>query len=143
MSGGFNPIKDLYKTTVWELCRWRNKLERQEIMDYEFLGNNKEVVPEEIIAKPPSAELRPDQFDEQSLPAYPILDAILKGMIEEEKSVSEISDVLNVPYDIVMKIRNLVDRSEYKRRQSAPGIKITGKIHGRDRRYPIINSWRG
>jgi hypothetical protein len=143
MSGGFNPIKDLYKTTVWELCRWRNNLDISQIKSYGFFGTNDEVVPEAIIVKPPSAELRPDQFDEQSLPPYPVLDSLLKGMIEDEFSVDEIATRNNLDRSVVMKIRQLVDNAEYKRRQAAPGVKITSKIHGRDRRYPIVNKWRG
>lgn len=142
MSGGFNPIKDLYKTTVWELCRWRNNLSAQDIEHFGFFGTNDEVVPEAIITKPPSAELRPDQFDEQSLPPYPVLDSLLRGMIEDELSVDEIAMRNNLDRSVVMKIRQLVDNAEYKRRQAAPGVKITSKIHGRDRRYPIVNKWR-
>ena len=143
MSGGFNPIKDLYKTTVWELCRWRNSIDLQHIKQYGFYGFDTEVVPEEIIAKPPSAELRPDQKDEDSLPPYPVLDAMLHAMIEEELGASEVAAKLNVELETVNRIRNLIDRAEYKRRQAAPGVKITSKIHGRDRRYPIVNKWRG
>lgn len=143
MSGGFNPIKDLYKTTVWELCRWRNNIDLQQIKQYGFYGYDTEVVPEEIIVKPPSAELRPDQKDEDSLPQYPILDAMLHSMIEEELGGSEVAEKLNVELETVNRIRNLIDRAEYKRRQAAPGVKITSKIHGRDRRYPIVNAWRG
>jgi NAD+ synthase len=143
MSGGFNPIKDCYKVLVWQLCRWRNSLTADQILEYGFKGRATEVVPEEIIVKPPSAELRPDQKDEDSLPPYPVLDALLEGMIEQEKSVSELVDELGLEIDTVMRIRNLVDGAEYKRRQAAPGVKLTPKIHGRDRRYPIVNRWRG
>jgi NAD+ synthase len=142
MSGGFNPIKDCYKVTVWDLCRWRNALTAQQIRDFGFMGAATEVVPEAIIVKPPSAELRPDQQDSDSLPAYPILDAMLKAMIEDELSVNEIVDKLGLDIDLVKRIRRLVDNAEYKRRQAAPGVKITSKIHGRDRRYPIVNAWR-
>jgi len=143
MSGGYNPIKDCYKVVVWALCRWRNALTAEQIAAYGFKGRATEVVPEEIIVKPPSAELRPDQKDEDSLPPYPVLDALLNGMIEEEKSVAELVDELGVDFDTAMKIRRLVDGAEYKRRQAAPGVKLTPKIHGRDRRYPIVNRWRG
>ena len=143
MSGGFNPVKDCYKTTVWELCRYRNSLTQVELDRLGYLGRATEVVPEAIIVKPPSAELRPDQKDEDSLPPYPVLDAILKGMIEDELSRDEIAAKLGLDLDLVSRIRLLVDRSEYKRRQAAPGVKITSKIHGRDRRYPIVNAWRG
>lgn len=141
MSGGYNPIKDAYKTTVWDLCRWRNSLTQEELDELGFLGRATEVVPEEIISKPPSAELRPDQKDEDSLPPYPVLDAILKGMIELEKSVHDLIEE-GFDEDQVTRVRNLVDNSEYKRRQAAPGVKLTSKIHGRDRRYPIVNAWR-
>ena len=143
MSGGFNPIKDCYKTTVWALCRWRNSLTKDQLEEYDFLGREAEVVPEAIIVKPPSAELRPDQKDEDSLPAYPVLDAILKAMIENELSVSEVVNQLSLDISVVQRIRQLVDNAEYKRRQAAPGVKISSKIFGRDRRYPIINRWRG
>lgn len=141
MSGGYNPIKDAYKTTVWDLCRWRNSLSQEEINDLGFLGRATHVVPEEIINKPPSAELRPDQKDEDSLPPYPILDSILKGMIEKEQSVEELISE-GYSSEFVIKVRNLVDNSEYKRRQAAPGVKLTSRLHGRDRRYPIVNAWR-
>lgn len=143
MSGGFNPIKDCYKTTVWELCRWRNGLTQEKLNEYGFLGRATEVVPEEIIVKPPSAELRPDQKDSDSLPPYETLDAILKCMIEKEMGNSDIIDTLRIDETVVAKIRRLVDIAEYKRRQSCPGVKITPKLFGRDRRYPIVNAWRG
>lgn len=142
MSGGFNPIKDAYKTTVWELCRWRNGLTSGEIRDLGFKGATTEVVPEAIISKPPSAELRANQQDTDSLPPYDVLDAILKGLIERERSVKDMV-AEGFAEDVVRRVRNLVDNAEYKRRQAAPGIKITSKIHGRDRRYPIVNKWRG
>jgi len=143
MSGGFNPIKDCYKVTVWELCRWRNALTEAQVRALGFAGRATEVVPEAIIVKPPSAELRPDQKDEDSLPPYPVLDAMLKAMIEDELSVFEIVEKLDIDLEVVQRIRRLVDNAEYKRRQAAPGVKITSKIHGRDRRYPIVNGWRG
>jgi NAD+ synthase len=141
MSGGYNPIKDAYKTTVWELCRWRNNLTQADLDAFGFKGRVGDVVPEAIISKPPSAELRPDQKDEDSLPPYPVLDALLKGMIEKEQSMADlIAEGFNP--EEVTRIRNLVDNAEYKRRQAAPGVKLTSKIHGRDRRYPIVNAWR-
>lgn len=143
MSGGFNPVKDCYKTTVWDLCRWRNQLTFGQIREYGFKGAATEVVPEAIIVKPPSAELRPDQKDEDSLPPYPVLDAILKGMIEREKSIADLVGEGIASEDTITRVRNLVDNAEYKRRQAAPGVKITSKIFGRDRRYPIVNRWRG
>ena len=144
MSGGFNPIKDCYKTVVWELCRWRNGLTEADVESFGFLGlGGIDVVPEEIIVKPPSAELRADQKDTDSLPEYPVLDTILIAMIEDEMSVNEIVVEFGLRLDLVQRIRRLVDVAEYKRRQAAPGVKITSKIHGRDRRYPIVNHWRG
>jgi NAD+ synthase len=141
MSGGFNPIKDCYKTTVWELCRWRNGLTADDLAALNLKGPVGEVVPEAIITKPPSAELRAEQKDEDSLPPYPVLDAILRRMIETEASVPEI---VAEGYDeaVVHRVRALVDGAEYKRRQAAPGVKITSKLYGRDRRYPIVNRWR-
>ena len=141
MSGGYNPIKDAYKTTVWDLCRWRNGLTQAELDEFGFKGRVGDVVPEAIISKPPSAELRADQKDSDSLPEYPVLDAILKGMIEKDQSVEEIIAEGFIPAEVT-RVRNLVDNAEYKRRQAAPGVKLTSKIHGRDRRYPIVNAWR-
>jgi NAD+ synthase len=120
MSGGFNPIKDMYKTTVWDLCRWRNRLTGVELERFGFLGRAAEVVPEEIISKPPSAELRPDQKDEDSLPPYPVLDAILKGMIERERSVAELIAEGIADEPTIRRVRSLLDNAEYKRRQAAP-----------------------
>lgn len=144
MSGGFNPIKDFYKTMVWAACRWRNQVFANEIPLYGFLGKGGiDVVPEEIIVKPPSAELRENQQDSDSLPLYPVLDAILDGMVERELSSAEIVAEGIADEATVKRIRHLLDMAEYKRRQAAPGVKITSKIYGRDRRYPIINGWRG
>jgi NAD+ synthase len=139
-AGGFNPIKDLYKTTVWALCRWRNNLSKADIDSMGMLGNETEVVPEEIINKPPSAELAPNQFDSNSLPEYNILDDLLKCMIEKELGDIEI---IKLGYDeiTVKRVRALLDGAEFKRRQAAPGVKITRKLHGRERRYPIVNAW--
>jgi NAD+ synthase len=127
MCGGFNVLKDIYKMRVYELARWRNRIGR--------------VIPETSIDKPPSAELRPDQTDQDSLPPYDILDAILLELIEADKSPA---DLIAAGFDaaIVTKICRLLDRSEYKRRQSAPGIKITPRAFGRDRRYPITNHYQ-
>lgn len=126
MCGGFNALKDIYKVEVYELCRWRNE---QEI-----------VIPENIITKAPSAELRENQSDQDSLPDYETLDAILKHMIEERLSSEEI---IRQGYEreIVKKIARLVKFAEYKRRQAPPGIKITRLAFGRDRRYPITNGF--
>ena len=144
MSGGFNPIKDCYKTMVWALCRWRNQVFQNELEGYGFLGRGGiDVVPEEIIVKPPSAELRADQKDTDSLPPYDVLDKILIGFIEREKSSADITGEGVADEATVTRMRRLVDMAEYKRRQAAPGVKITSKLYGRDRRYPIVNGWRG
>lgn len=144
MSGGFNPIKDCYKTMVWALCRWRNQVFQNELESYGFLGRGGiDVVPEEIIVKPPSAELRADQKDTDSLPPYDVLDKILIGFIEREKSSADITGEGVADEATVTRMRRLVDMAEYKRRQAAPGVKITSKLYGRDRRYPIVNGWRG
>jgi len=142
MAGGFNPIKDFYKTRVWAACRWRNALDAGQCIEFGLYGpHDTDVVPEEIIVKPPSAELRPDQMDSDSLPPYEVLDDILHKMIEEELSVK---DIINSGHkeEQVLRVRRLVDIAEYKRRQSAPGVKTTNKLHGRERRYPIVNKWR-
>lgn len=144
MSGGFNPIKDCYKTMVWALCRWRNGLTKDGVSNYGFLGKGGiDVVPEAIIVKPPSAELRADQKDTDSLPPYDTLDKILIGFIERDKSSAEIVSSGVADEATVARMRRLVDMAEYKRRQAAPGVKITSKLYGRDRRYPIVNGWRG
>ena len=136
MNGGFNPLKDLYKTEVFDLCRWRNKFHTPELN-----GPNGEVIPERIISKPPSAELREDQKDEDSLPPYEVLDPILHSLVELELSVREI--VAN-GFDeaTVRRIEHLLYVAEYKRRQAPPGPKVTAVNFGRDRRYPITNGWR-
>ena len=135
MCGGYSVLKDLYKTTVFALCHWRN--------DHNpagSLGPDGMVIPERIITKPPSAELRPDQKDEDSLPPYDVLDDILHQMIEGERSVSEI---VESGHDeaTVRRVWRLLDRAEYKRRQAPPGVKITPRAFGRDRRYPITNGF--
>lgn len=143
MAGGFNPIKDCYKTTVWDLCRWRNEQHALDLSALGFLGNVGDMVPEEIIVKPPSAELREDQKDEDSLPPYHTLDAILMYLVEARQSVEETAASVGADIDTVRHIRFLLDRAEYKRRQAAPGIKITSKLHGRERRVPIVNHFDG
>lgn len=129
MAGGFAVIKDVPKTMVYELCSWRNKKE------------NKTIIPERMFTKEPSAELKPGQKDTDVLPPYNILDPILKLYIEEDRSFHEIKiagfDEKSIKYVI-----NMVDRSEYKRRQAPPGIKITQRAFGRDRRFPITNRYR-
>jgi NAD+ synthase len=124
MCGGFNALKDVYKTDVYRLANWRNQLGQ--------------VIPARIITKAPSAELRHDQRDEDSLPPYDILDDILIQLIEENKAPEEI----NHPDAIVQDIWQKLKRAEYKRRQAPPGTKITKKAFGRDRRYPITNKYK-
>jgi NAD+ synthase len=136
MNGGFNPIKDLYKMQVYGLARWRNAHVPPNV-----LGPSGEVIPKNIIDKAPSAELRPNQTDQDSLPPYPVLDDILECLVEHEMSTQEI---IARGHDAatVHRIEHLLYIAEYKRRQSAPGVKITRKNFGRDRRYPITNRFR-
>jgi len=136
MNGGFNPVKDLYKMQVYALSGWRNKN-----VPLGALGPAGEVIPANIISKAPSAELRPNQTDQDSLPPYPALDDILECLVEQEMSVEEI---VARGHDVatVHRIEHLLYLAEYKRRQSAPGVKITRKNFGRDRRYPITNRFR-
>jgi NAD+ synthase len=137
MCGGYNVLKDVYKTTVFELCKWRNAN-----LPEGALGPKGKVIPERIIAKPPSAELRPDQKDEDSLPPYPVLDAILKGLIERDLAAE---DLVKEGHDAatVARVWRLLEGAEYKRRQAPPGVKITSRAVSRDRRYPIVNAFRG
>jgi NAD+ synthase len=136
MAGGYNPIKDLYKMRVFETSRWRNKNHRDWMM-----GPAGEVIPTRIIDKPPSAELRDDQKDSDSLPPYEVLDAILERLIDQDQSVAE---VVAAGYDraTVKRVEHLIYISEYKRFQSAPGARTSGKAFWLDRRYPIVNRWR-
>ena len=136
MCGGYSVLKDVYKTTVFALCRWRNAHRPAGA-----LGPEGQVIPERIITKPPSAELRADQTDQDSLPPYDELDAILSGLVEKDLSAREL---VEQGHDaaIVRRVSNLLDIAEYKRRQAPPGVKITRKAFGRDRRYPITNSFR-
>jgi NAD+ synthase len=136
MSGGFNPIKDLYKTRVFDTCRWRNSNHRDWMM-----GPEGTVIPPRVIDKPPSAELRDDQKDEDSLPPYEDLDQILEMLIENEASVADIV-AAGFDRDVVKKVEHLLYISEYKRFQSAPGARLTSKAFWLDRRYPIVNQWR-
>jgi len=137
MCGGYNVLKDVYKTTVFELCKWRNGH-----LPLGAMGNKGKVIPERIITKPPSAELRPDQKDSDSLPPYAELDAILKGLIERDLSAEEIA---NQGHDLatVNRVWRLLEAAEYKRRQAPPGVKITSRLISRERRYPIVNGFRG
>ncbi len=128
MAGGFAPIKDVPKLLVYQLSRYRNSLSP--------------VIPERVITRPPSAELAPDQVDEDSLPPYEVLDPILERYVEQDQSADEIIAAGFRREDVVRAI-SLVDRNEYKRRQSPPGIKITSRAFGRDRRYPITSGYRG
>jgi NAD+ synthase (glutamine-hydrolysing) len=127
MAGGFAVIKDVPKTVVFELCRWRNE---QSL-----------VIPPSIIKRPPSAELRPDQKDTDSLPPYEILDPILEDYVENDLGIA---DMIKKGHDeaIVRRVVHAVELTEYKRRQSPPGIKITPKSFDRDRRIPIVNRYR-
>ncbi|MFU8881015.1 MAG: NAD+ synthase [Rhodobacterales bacterium] len=136
MAGGYNPIKDMYKTRVFEVCRWRNANHRDWMM-----GPPGTVIPPGIIDKPPSAELRPDQKDEDSLPPYDVLDGILKMLVDDDASVA---DCVAAGYDrdTVKRIEHLVYISEYKRFQSAPGTRLSLRAFWLDRRYPIVNRWR-
>lgn len=136
MNGGYNPLKDLYKTEVWRLCRWRNA---NHAMDLK--GPKGEVIPERIITKAPSAELRANQTDQDSLPPYETLDAILERLVEREMAVR---DIVAEGYDeaTVKRVEHLLYVAEYKRRQAPPGPKVTKVNFGRDRRYPITNGWR-
>ena len=136
MNGGYNPIKDIYKTEVYELAKWRNSN-----ITSCSLGPSGEVIPLSIIEKEPTAELRDNQKDQDSLPPYGELDDILESLIDYEMSVS---DIVKKGYEksLVKKIENLLYVSEYKRRQSAPGVRVSQKNFGRDRRYPITNLFR-
>jgi NAD+ synthase (glutamine-hydrolysing) len=128
MAGGFAPIKDVPKLLVYDLARYRNSIAQ--------------VIPERVITRPPSAELAPDQIDADSLPPYDVLDPILERYVELDQSAEEIISAGFRREDVVRAI-NLVDRNEYKRRQSPPGIRITSRAFGRDRRYPITSGYKG
>jgi NAD+ synthase (glutamine-hydrolysing) len=130
MAGGFAAIKDLPKTLVYEIARWRNARSREA------------VIPKRVFERPPTAELRPRQTDQDSLPPYDVLDPIIRGYIEDDQSTT---DLVASGFDprTVEHVLTLVDRSEYKRRQSPPGVKITHRALGKDRRMPITNRYRG
>ncbi|EJF83808.1 NAD+ synthetase [Bartonella elizabethae Re6043vi] len=136
MNGGFNPLKDIYKMQVYALAEWRNKNYLHHLKGPEGI-----VIPLNIIEKAPSAELRENQKDEDSLPPYPILDDILQSLVENDMSICDIVQRGHVR-ETVEKIEQLLYGAEYKRRQSAPGVKISYKNFGRDRRYPIVNYFR-
>jgi NAD+ synthase (glutamine-hydrolysing) len=126
MAGGFAVLKDISKTLVYRLCRYRNSLGR--------------VMPERIITRAPSAELRPDQTDQDSLPPYDVLDAILEAYVEQDRSPAEIV-LQGLPADDVRNVVRLIKINEYKRRQAAVGIRITPRGFGKDWRYPITSAW--
>jgi len=129
MAGGFAVLKDVPKTLVYELAKFRNeKAER-------------DIIPQDVFIKPPSAELRPNQKDEDSLPPYPVLDPILEAYVEEDKGVEEIAK-MDFEEGMVREVIQMVDRNEYKRRQSPPGVKITHRALGKDRRLPVTNKYR-
>ena len=136
MAGGFNPIKDLYKTKVFEISKWRNKNHRPWMK-----GPSGSIIPDSIITKAPTAELRPNQKDSDSLPDYPVLDAILTILVDEDGSTN---DCLKAGYNKsdVSKVEKLLYESEYKRFQSAPGTRLSQRAFWLDRRYPIVNKWR-
>jgi NAD+ synthetase len=129
MCGGLAVISDVPKVTVWEMARWINR------------RAGREIIPQSSIDKVPSAELRPNQTDQDSLPPYPVLDAILQRYVEDEKSAAEIiAEGFDEP--TVLRVIRLVDRSEYKRRQAAPGLKVTSRAFGFGRRMPIAQGYR-
>jgi len=136
MNGGFNPVKDLYKTEVYRLARLRNAWKPAGA-----LGPDGELIPEAVITRPPTAELRQNQKDEDSLPPYAVLDPILERLVEREEPVAAIVEA-GFDRDTVMKAERMLHLAEYKRRQACPGVKVTLKNFGRDRRYPIVNRFR-
>ncbi len=129
MAGGFAVIKDVPKTLVYELCRYRNRIA------------NREIIPQSVIDKPPSAELRPDQLDTDSLPPYDVLDPIIEAYVEEDRTIREIT-AMGFDPSFVKQVVKMIDRNEYKRRQAPPGVKITPRAFGRDRRLPIANRYQ-
>jgi NAD+ synthase (glutamine-hydrolysing) len=130
MAGGFAVLKDVFKGTVYRLVEWRNA------------QAGREIVPHSVIERPPSAELRYEQRDDQSLPPYDVLDAILQGYVEQDLDAEELSG-RGLPEDEVRRVIRMVDLAEYKRRQAPPGVRISTKAFGRDRRLPITNRYRG
>jgi NAD+ synthase len=136
MAGGYSVLKDAYKTTVFALSKWRNGVRPEGA-----LGPDGPVMPDRVISKPPSAELRPGQKDEDSLPPYSLLDRILEGLVDKEMSVKEVALATGAELAIVADIETKLLRAEYKRRQAPPGVKIGSRNFGRDRRYPITNAF--
>ncbi len=137
MAGGYSVLKDAYKTTCFELSRWRNAHRPEG-----GLGPDGPVMPERVIDKPPSAELRPNQKDEDSLPPYNLLDRILVGLVDDDQSVAEVVAATGAARETVAEIEKKLLRAEYKRRQAPPGVKLTSRNFGRDRRYPLTNAFR-
>jgi NAD+ synthase len=137
MCGGYSVLKDVYKTTVYALSNWRNAH-----VPASGLGVAGAVIPANIITRPPSAELKPDQTDQDSLPPYDVLDDILRSLIEGEMAIK---DIVACGHDreTVLRVWRMVNIAEYKRRQAPPGVKITRRSFGRDRRYPITNGFAG
>ncbi|MEX0782246.1 MAG: NAD+ synthase, partial [Dehalococcoidia bacterium] len=129
MVGGYAVVKDVPKTLLYRLAEWRNE------------QPDGPVIPENVLTKPPSAELKPDQFDQDSLPAYDVLDPILEAYVEDDRTVEEIV-AMGFEETTVRRVVTLVDRNEYKRRQAPPGVKITPRAFGRDRRFPLASRWR-
>jgi NAD+ synthase (glutamine-hydrolysing) len=130
MAGGFAVLKDVFKGTVYRLVEWRNA------------QAGRELVPRSVLERPPSAELRYEQRDDESLPPYDVLDAILEGYVEQDLDAEELI-ARGLPEDDVRRVIRLVDLAEYKRRQAPPGVRISTKAFGRDRRLPITNRYRG
>jgi NAD+ synthase len=139
MCGGFSVLKDIYKTDVYRLSRWRNA--QRPAAAVAPLGPDGEIIPERTLTRAPTAELRPDQTDQDSLPPYDQLDAILRGLIEEEESVDALSKTV-APRDLVARVQQMLYTAEYKRRQAPPGVKVSPRSFGRERRYPITNRFR-
>jgi NAD+ synthase len=137
MAGGYSVLKDAYKTTVFALAKWRNRVKPRGA-----LGPEGPVMPERIIIKPPSAELKPGQTDQDSLPPYSVLDPILEGLVDKEMSAKEVAVVTGADLALIAAIEKMLLRAEYKRRQAPPGVKIGSRNFGRDRRYPISNFFR-
>ncbi len=135
MCGGFSVLKDVYKMTVFALSRWRNERRLPGM-----LGPSGPVMPERVITKPPTAELKPNQTDQDTLPPYRVLDDILECLVENEMPLAAIV-ARGHPEATVRAVRRMLDRAEYKRRQAPPGVKITRRAFGRDRRYPIVNAF--
>jgi NAD+ synthase len=136
MCGGFSVLKDIYKTDVYRLARWRNTNRPPRA-----LGPGAQIIPDRTLTRPPTAELRPDQTDQDTLPPYDQLDAILKGLIEEEESVDTLAASV-APREVVSRVQQMLYTAEYKRRQAPPGVKVSRRSFGRDRRYPITNRFR-